>query len=140
MIRGVIFEMTIHTPHATSSRLTSYVLRAIFGAGWVVSEALPLDTGRRSLIEPDLTVVAGSIRDFSQVHPTTAALVVEISDATLRKDRTLKAHVYAQAGIADYWIVNLGRSPARSSPLARPRPFAPRSISIPRRDDRFRVG
>jgi len=42
------------------------------------------------------------------VHPTTAALVVEISEATLRKDRTLKApHLRNRPGIADYWIVNL---------------------------------
>jgi Uma2 family endonuclease len=26
----------------------------------------------------------------------------------LRKDRTIKAHLYAQAGLPDYWIVNLG--------------------------------
>jgi Uma2 family endonuclease len=107
LIRGVIYEMTINTPHATASRLAGHVFRAIFGVGWVVSEALPLDTGRRSLLEPDLTVVAGSIRDYALVHPTTAALVVEISDATLRKDRTIKAHLYAQAGLPDYWIVNL---------------------------------
>jgi Uma2 family endonuclease len=107
LIRGVIFEMTINTPHATASRLTSYALRAIFGIGWVISDALPLKTDRRSLIEPDLTVVAGSIRDFSQAHPSTAALVVEISDSTLRKDRTLKAHLYAQANLPEYWIVNL---------------------------------
>ncbi len=107
LIRGVIFEITINTPHATASRLASYALRAIFGVGWVISDALPLKTDRRSLIEPDLTVVAGSIRDFTEVHPTTAALVVEISDSTLRKDRILKAHVYAQAGLPEYWIVNL---------------------------------
>lgn len=107
LIRGVIHEMTINTPHATASRLASYVLRGIFGLGWVVSDALPLDTGRRSLLEPDLTVVAGSIRDFLKVHPTAAALVVEIGDATLRKDRLIKSHLYAQAGLREYWIVNL---------------------------------
>ncbi len=79
----------------------------IFGAGWVVRETKPLDTGRRSLLEPDFYVVAGSIRDYMMVHPTTAALVVEISDSTLRKDRTIKAHLYAQAKLPDYWIVNL---------------------------------
>jgi Uma2 family endonuclease len=107
LIRGVIHEMTINPGHATASRLAGAVLRAIFGIGWVVSDALPLDTGRRSLLEPDFTVVAGSARDFTDVHPTTAALVVEISDATLRKDRTIKAHLYAQAGLPEYWIVNL---------------------------------
>jgi Uma2 family endonuclease len=40
-------------------------------------------------------------------HPKIASLVIEIGDTTLRKGRTLKAHTYAQAGIADYWIVNL---------------------------------
>ena len=107
LIRGIIFEMTTNPGHATSSDLTGSLLRMIFGAGWVVREMKPLDTGRRSLLEPDFYVLAGSIRDFADVHPTTAALVVEISEATLRKDRTLKAHIYAQAGLADYWIVNL---------------------------------
>jgi len=42
-------------------------------------------------------------------HPTPSQvrLLVEVSDATLRKDRTTKAEDYARAGIADYWIVNL---------------------------------
>ena len=107
LIEGVIYEMTLPPAHSTASRLAVEVLRAIFAAGWVVSEGQPLDTGRRSLLEPDVTVVAGSVRDFAEVHPTTAALVIEVSNTTLRKDRTIKAHHYAQAGLPDYWIVNL---------------------------------
>jgi Uma2 family endonuclease len=107
LIRGIIYEMTINTPHATTTRLANEVLRGLFGRGWVVSDALPLDTGRRSLLQPDFTVVVGSARDFGQSHPSTAALVIEISDSTLRKDRTIKAHLYAQAGLPDYWIINL---------------------------------
>jgi Uma2 family endonuclease len=34
-------------------------------------------------------------------------MVVEISDTSLREDRKLKARIYARAGIAVYWIVNL---------------------------------
>jgi Uma2 family endonuclease len=30
-----------------------------------------------------------------------------VSDTTLRTDRTLKASLYAEAGVKDYWIVNL---------------------------------
>jgi Uma2 family endonuclease len=107
LIAGVIYEMTTKPLHATSSDLTGALLRLIFGDGWVVREMKPLDTGRRSLLEPDFYVVAGSIRDYMMVHPTTAALVVEISDSTLRKDRTIKVHHYAQARLPDYWIVNL---------------------------------
>lgn len=107
LIRGLLYEMTTKPAHATASELTADVLRVAFGEGWHVRHAQPLDTGRRSLLEADLAVVAGTIRDYTQVHPTTAALVVEVSNATLRKDRTIKAHLYAQAGLADYWIVNL---------------------------------
>ncbi len=42
--------------------------------------------------------------------PTSAVLIIEVSDTTLRFDRGKKASMYAKQGIADYWIVNiLGR-------------------------------
>jgi Uma2 family endonuclease len=107
LIEGILYEMTINPGHASASDFTGQVLRMIFGAGWYVREAKPLATGRRSLVEPDFAVIAGSIGDFTQAHPSTAALVVEISDSTLRKDRRLKAHLYAQANLPEYWIVNL---------------------------------
>lgn len=34
-------------------------------------------------------------------------LAVEISDTTVLEDRGLKASLYAEAGIADYWVVLL---------------------------------
>ena len=107
LIEGIIYEMTVHPPHATATRLAEQALRAIFGVGWLVSVQMPFDTGRRSLPEPDLAVVPGTIRDYRNKHPSATLLIVEVSDATLGKDRTLKAHLYAQAGLADYWIVNL---------------------------------
>jgi Uma2 family endonuclease len=107
LIEGIIYEMTSNPGHSISTELTLPVLQIVFRVGWRIRVAQPLDTGRRTMIEPDFAVLAGNPREAGLTHPTTAALVVEISDATLRKDRTLKAHVYAQAKIADYWIVNL---------------------------------
>lgn len=34
-------------------------------------------------------------------------LAVEVSDSTLRTDRTVKATLYGQAGINEYWVVNI---------------------------------
>ncbi len=107
LIEGIIYEMTSKPAHSISGELTLRALQAVFGDGWRIREGKPLNTGRRTMIEPDFAVLAGSPRDAGLVHPTTASLIVETGDATLRKDRTLKAHIYAQAGIADYWIVNL---------------------------------
>jgi Uma2 family endonuclease len=53
-------------------------------------------------------VVVGSPDDYTD-HPTPAdvRLVVEVSDTTLRLDRKVKAALYAEAGVPDYWIGNL---------------------------------
>jgi len=96
-----------HTPHATAIDLAGEALRQAFGPGWRVRVQLPLGLGRDSEPEPDVAVVRGDARDFLVDHPTTAALVVEVADASLQLDRRVKARIYARAGITDYWIVNL---------------------------------
>src|SRR5262247_4070505 len=95
------------TPHATAIDLTGEALRRAFGPGWRVRIQLPLGLGAGSEPEPDVAVVRGDARDFLADHPATAALVVEVADASLELDRRLKARIYARAGITDYWIVNL---------------------------------
>jgi len=59
--------------------------------------------------EPDVLVIQGNLRDYTERQPLAeeVALVVEVSDATLQRDRTLKLRVYAQARIPIYWILNL---------------------------------
>jgi Uma2 family endonuclease len=61
---------------------------------------------------PDVAVVAGTPRDYLSRHPASPdiALVVEVSDASLDRDRREKAPLYARAGITAYWIVNLQES------------------------------
>ena len=55
---------------------------------------------------PDIAVVLGAPDDHD-VNPTTALLVVEVSDTTLSIDLGDKADLYAAAGIADYWVLDL---------------------------------
>jgi Uma2 family endonuclease len=59
--------------------------------------------------EPDLVVLARPSREFRDVNPRPADLhlVVEISDSTLGFDLTTKAELYARAGIAEYWVVDV---------------------------------
>ncbi len=107
LLDGVLYEMTINPPHAVAVELATQLFMGRFGDVHSIRVQLPLDLGRRSLPEPDLAMAVGSARDYTKAHPQTALLLVEISDSTLRKDRGLKAHLYAHAGIADYWILNL---------------------------------
>ena len=95
------------SPHATGTWLSADAVNRIFTSGYFVRTQLPLVFGPHSKPEPDVAVVTGSARDYSRAHPTTAVLVIEVSDSTLRYDRTVKAALYALHGIADYWILNL---------------------------------
>ena len=94
-------------PHATAVGLVEDALRAVFGAGWTVRGQFPIALDDDSEPEPDIAVVPGSRRDYISGHPSRPVLIVEVADATLRFDRNPKASLYARAGIADYWIVNL---------------------------------
>ena len=75
---------------------------------WRARFQLPVGIGT-SEPEPDAAVVRGNTRTFAERHPQSAeiALIIEISDTTLRGDREVKGPIYARAGIPIYWIVNL---------------------------------
>lgn len=108
LIEGEIIKMTPQKgPHMTGVTLVSEELRRAFGKGYVVRVQGPLALGPLSEPEPDVTVVRGSPRDYRDSHPTTAVLVVEVSDTTLVLDRQQKPGLYARAGIPEYWILNL---------------------------------
>ena len=57
--------------------------------------------------EPDLLWLAP--KDYFQGHPEPedVLLVVEVAESSLAEDTGEKARLYAEAGIADYWVVNL---------------------------------
>ena len=108
LIRGEILYMAPQdSRHFTSLCATGEALRAAFGTGFDIRPQGPLALGPKSEPEPDIAVVPGSFRDYEDDHPTSALLVVEVSESTLVYDRTTKASLYASAHIADYWIINL---------------------------------
>ena len=108
LIDGDIFSMTPQkAKHAAAVRAAEEALRIAFPAGYDVRVQLPLALDPSSEPEPDLSVVPGSWRDYPDSHPTSAVLIVEVADASLDYDRDRKGSLYARAGIADYWIVNL---------------------------------
>jgi Uma2 family endonuclease len=93
--------------HAAIVTKIGRVLASAFGGGWHPRLHSPLALGEDSEPEPDVAVVAGEPQDYIAAHPSTAALVVEVADSSLRLDRRFKAAVYARADLREYWIVNL---------------------------------
>jgi Uma2 family endonuclease len=125
--------------HAGVINLVAAALRAAFGSGWDVRVQEPIALDDRSEPEPDVAVVEGSPRDYLDRLPAQPVLVVEVAQSHLRTARGVKATMYARAGIADYWIVNLVngvlevcREPFRSDATRR---WGYRSISTLRPGD-----
>ena len=107
LVGGRIIHMPARkNPHAFSVTRTQKALEAAFGPAFWVGPQMTLNLGRISMPDPDIAVVPGPPTPAGN-YPTTALLVVEVSDTTLRYDRGYKARIYAAARIADYWIVNL---------------------------------
>lgn len=107
LINGVIVEEgPMNPPHAIAATKTEDLIREAFGKGWHVRVAKPLVLGQTTDPEPDAAVLPGKPGDYT-THPTTATLVIEVADTSLRYDTTVKMSLYASAGIADYWVLDV---------------------------------
>ena len=94
-------------PHYTAIRKTAKALEAVFGPGWEVRAEGPIGLDDESEPEPDIAVVPGSPDDYALAHPSRPVLTVEVAESSLALDRQHKGSLYARAGLADYWVLNL---------------------------------
>ncbi len=104
----LVRKMTKNPPHRLFTRLVREVLDAIVPNGWYVETQEPI-TLSDSEPEPELAIIQGNPRDYPDRHPnaTEVALIIEVADSTLERDRTIKQTIYAAAGIPEYWIINV---------------------------------
>ncbi len=110
LIFGEVVEMSpIGWAHALGVGLITDALAAAFATGYWLNIQQPFAVSGvqpGSEPQPDVAVIPGSKRNYTD-HPTHAALIVEVADTTLSNDTTTKAELYATAGIADYWVLDL---------------------------------
>lgn len=107
LIDGEIIIMPpISEDHAQSVDKSTARLIVPLHEKYVIRCQQPFNAGDNGRPEPDIAVVRPESL-HPQQPPSEAVLLVEVSKATLRYDRTTKASLYASLGIADYWIVNL---------------------------------
>jgi Uma2 family endonuclease len=66
-------------------------------------------SGEMSELQPDLMLLRPRADFYVGGHPGAAAvlLLIEAADATLRLDRRVKIPLYARAGIAEAWLLDL---------------------------------
>jgi Uma2 family endonuclease len=106
LIDGVVLCMSPEgAPHGgTIQRLTQILVLALHPRAAVrVQSAFAASDGSEP--EPDVAVVPAG--DYDDAHPSEAYLIIEVADTSLAKDRGVKAALYAQSGVPEYWVVNL---------------------------------
>lgn len=106
LIQGEIVEMSPqNNPHALAVMIIDRWLQRNLGDDFSIRCQLPLVASDDTEPEPDFAILPGSPESHRD-HPTTALLVIEISDTTLAHDRR-KAHIYAARQVPEYWTLNL---------------------------------
>jgi Uma2 family endonuclease len=108
LLEGTIVAMSPQgTAHAYCvRRLTGLLVRAL-GDRAVVQVQGPLAASDESEPEPDVVVLEPG--DYLDDHPRSAHLVIEVADTSRGKDLHVKARLYAQMSIPDYWVFDLER-------------------------------
>jgi Uma2 family endonuclease len=110
LIDGEIIDMVpINSPHSgTVIRLTQVFTGALRGSAFV-SVQNPLVVGQYSVPQPDIALLRPREDFYTKTHPRPedVLLVIEVADSSTTYDRNVKAPIYAQAGIGEYWLVDL---------------------------------
>ena len=110
LLEGDIVEkMPVKKTHSKTITLLFALFSRLCGFDVLLSQfTLALD--EQNTPEPDFAVLTTpnpALSERGYVRPDAVRLVVEVSDATLQTDLTVKARLYARAGIAEYWVLDL---------------------------------
>jgi Uma2 family endonuclease len=110
LIDGLLVrKMTQKPPHTWAVETAHDHLNRILPPGWFIREEKPVRIPQFDEPEPDLSLIRGSRDDFRGRHPgpKDIALLVEVADASIDRDRGEKRTAYAFGRIPVYWIINL---------------------------------
>jgi Uma2 family endonuclease len=139
LIDGEVIKMApIGSHHNGSVAGLDEILREGLGRRVTITIQGPLALERYWNPQPDVLVLKRRADHYRNANPTAAdvLLVIEVADTTLAYDRDTKGPRYAQAGIVEYWIVDLAND--RLLVLRAPRDGAYQSVEALTRGDSVR--
>jgi Uma2 family endonuclease len=114
LIDGEIIDMApIGTRHYwVVTHLSRQLERSVGDTAIVVSQS-PVRLGKHNEPEPDLALLNPSTRRDQLPAGVDCFLVIEVSDTTLAYDVKVKAPLYAQHGVPEYWVIDVEKKALR---------------------------
>ena len=108
LLAGVVVEMSPqgYEHHFLVKRLTNVLVPLLGPLGFEVAPQLPYVLSAYSKPEPDFTITPAEVWGTPLAR---AAWMIEVANRSLRLDRGLKAGLYAQGGIPEYWVIDAMR-------------------------------
>jgi len=106
----VVWMSPINDPHAGCvNRLNRLFSRRYADDLALVSIQNPIRIDNYDEPQPDVALLRPRADDYATATPTSTdtLLLVEVSDSTLRIDLGRKARIYADAGVTEYWVVDV---------------------------------
>jgi len=105
----LVNKMGESAEHGFATKKTIRALEALLLPGWTWRSEQPVRIPDHDEPEPDVTIVRGTDEDYEHrlPGPDDVGLLIEVSLATLERDRNEKLPAYARGGIPVYWIINL---------------------------------
>ena len=99
----------MNPPHVLVTERLRRRFDRMIAVSWFAREDKPVRIPDFDEPRPALAIVRGDPEMYGQSHPGPAdiALAVEVSMASLERDRGAKLIAYARGGIPVYWVVNL---------------------------------
>ncbi|HLJ57140.1 MAG TPA: Uma2 family endonuclease [Chthonomonadaceae bacterium] len=108
----IVNKMGQKPPHASTLTRIVAALTRLFGPTFIrVQLPIVLRSPDNTYTEPepDVAVTRGTDYEYNSRHPGAddLAIVIEVSDTTIRTDAIFKSIAYARSGVPEYWIVDL---------------------------------
>ena len=110
LIAGQIVAMSpIGSRHAACVKRLNLLLGKMVGDSMLIGVQDPIALDAYSAPEPDLVLLRPRTDFYADAHPTASdvLLAIEVADTSIDYDREVKLPLYAQAGLAEVWLIDL---------------------------------
>ncbi len=112
LIKGELVVMAAKSvAHDNVQNALNLLFAKVVPAGLYVGNSSTLQLTEDILVEPDLAIISRglykrSAKGFARPRAEDVLLVVEIAVSSLAYDRDVKAQLYAEHGIPEYWLID----------------------------------